>query len=134
MVQEPALALTPGGGEDGLLTASEIAHLRMNPDWVVLSACNTAVGDTPDAEALSGLAQSFLYAGARALLVSHWPVESQSAVSLMTDIFARRAADPGLSAAEAQRQAMLAMIDGPKAEWRHPAYWAPFILVGDPDR
>ncbi|WP_213548711.1 CHAT domain-containing protein [Vannielia litorea] len=134
VVQEPALALTPGGGEDGLLTASEIAHLRMNPDWVVLSACNTAVGDTPDAEALSGLAQSFLYAGARALLVSHWPVESQSAVSLMTDIFARRAADPGLSAAEAQRQAMLAMIDGPKAEWRHPAYWAPFILVGDPDR
>ncbi|MBY6047174.1 CHAT domain-containing protein [Vannielia litorea] len=134
VVQEPALALTPGGGEDGLLTASEIAHLRMNPDWVVLSACNTAVGDTPGAEALSGLAQSFLYAGARALLVSHWPVESQSAVSLMTDIFARRANDPELSAAEAQRQAMLAMIDGPRPEWRHPAYWAPFILVGDPDR
>ncbi|MBY6152893.1 CHAT domain-containing protein [Vannielia litorea] len=134
VVQEPALALTPGDGEDGLLTASEIAHLRMNPDWVVLSACNTAVGDTPGAEALSGLAQSFLYAGARALLVSHWPVESQSAVSLMTDIFARRANDPELSAAEAQRQAMLAMIDGPRPEWRHPAYWAPFILVGDPDR
>ncbi|QDC09464.1 CHAT domain-containing protein [Oceanicola sp. D3] len=134
VVEEPALALTPGGGEDGLLTASEIALLRMNPDWVVLSACNTAVGETPDAEALSGLAQAFLYAGARALLVSHWPVESQSAVSLMTDIFARRAADPELSAAEAQRQAMLAMIDGPRAEWRHPAYWAPFILVGDPDR
>ncbi|MFY0632644.1 MAG: CHAT domain-containing protein [Vannielia sp.] len=134
VVEEPALALTPGDGEDGLLTASEIALLRMNPDWVVLSACNTAVGQTPDAEALSGLAQSFLYAGARALLVSHWPVESQSAVSLMTDIFARRAANPDLPAAEAQRQAMLAMIDGPRTEWHHPAYWAPFILVGDPDR
>ena len=89
-----------------------------------------AVGGKPGGEALSGLAQGFFYAGARALLVSHWPVESQSAVALMTDIFERRAADPSLTAAEAQRQAMLAMLDHPT--WAHPAYWAPFILVGDP--
>jgi CHAT domain-containing protein len=131
---EPALALTAGQGEDGLLTASEIASLRLNADWVVLSACNTAVGDEPGAEALSGLAQAFTYAGARALMVSHWPVESRSAVALMTDLFARRAADPTLSAAKAQQQAILAMIDAPqRAEWSHPAYWAPFILVGNPD-
>jgi len=129
---EPALALTAGGGEDGLLRASEIARLTLDADLVVLSACNTAVGDGAGGEALSGLAQAFTYAGARALLVSHWPVESQSAVALMTDIFARRAADPDLAAAEAQRQAMLAMLDHP--EWNHPAYWAPFILVGTPDR
>jgi CHAT domain-containing protein len=131
---EPALALTAGQGEDGLLTATEIAQLKLNADWVVLSACNTAVGDAPGGQALSGLARAFTYAGARSLLVSHWPVESQSAVSLMTDIFERRAANPDLNAAEAQRQAMLAMIDTPqKPQWPHPAYWAPFVLVGDPD-
>jgi CHAT domain-containing protein len=131
---EPALALTAGQGEDGMLTASEIAGLKLNADWVVLSACNTAVGDEPGAEALSGLAQAFAYAGARALMVSHWPVESRSAVALMTDLFARRAEDPSLSAAKAQQQAILAMIDTPaRAEWSHPAYWAPFILVGNPD-
>lgn len=131
---EPALALTPGGGEDGFLTASEIAELHLNARFVVLSACNTAAGDPPGAEALSGLVQSFLYAGARGLLVSHWPVESRSAVALMTDLFRRRAAAPQLSAAEAQRQAMLDMITRPAdPRWSHPAYWAPFILVGQPD-
>lgn len=133
-LDQPALALTPGGGEDGFLTASEIAELHLNARFVVLSACNTAAGGEPGAEALSGLAQSFLYAGARGLLVSHWPVESRSAVALMTDLFQRRAATPGLSAAEAQRQAILAMIDHPAdPRWSHPAYWAPFVLVGQPD-
>ena len=63
--------------DDGLLTASEVAQLKLNADWVVLSACNTIAGDKPGAEALSGLARAFFYAGARALLVSHWAVESQ---------------------------------------------------------
>jgi CHAT domain len=58
--------------EPRLLTASEVAQLKLNADWVVLSACNTAAGDKPGAEALSGLARAFFYAGARALLVSHW--------------------------------------------------------------
>lgn len=133
-LDQPALALTAGQGEDGFLTESEIAGLKLNADWVVLSACNTAVGRTPGAEALSGLAQAFFYAGARALLVSHWPVESRSAVALMTDLFRRRAADPALSAAEAQRLAILDLIDHPAdPRWSHPAYWAPFILVGSPD-
>ncbi len=131
---EPALALTAGQGEDGFLTASEIAELRLNADWVVLSACNTAVGGVPGAEPLSGLAQAFLYAGARALLVSHWPVESRSAVVLMSSLFRIRSETTGLRAAEAQRQAILSMIDAPPdPRWSHPAYWAPFILVGSPD-
>lgn len=133
ILAEPALALTPGQGEDGFLTAREISTLRLNADWVVLSACNTAVGNTPGAEALSGLAQAFLYAGARGLLVSHWPVESRSAVQLMTDTFRIRAENPGLPAAEAQARAMRAMLDGSNPAWQHPAFWAPFILVGRPD-
>jgi CHAT domain-containing protein len=73
---EPALALTipdtPTDLDDGLLTASEVAQLKLNADWVVLSACNTAAEGNPGAEALSGLARAFLYAGARSLVVSHW--------------------------------------------------------------
>jgi CHAT domain-containing protein/tetratricopeptide (TPR) repeat protein len=134
LLAEPALALTPGAGEDGFLTATEIAALRLNADWVVLSACNTAEGDAPGAEALSGLAQAFLYAGARALLVSHWPVESQSAVQLTTDLFRFRSEGAGMRAAVAHQQAMIAMITDPaRPEWSHPAYWAPFVIVGSPD-
>jgi CHAT domain-containing protein len=80
---EPALILTPPKNDttpaeleedDGLLTASEVAQLELDADWVVLSACNTAAGEKGDAEPLSGLARAFFYAKARSLLVSHWPV------------------------------------------------------------
>src|SRR5260370_36019726 len=88
---EPSLALTlprePSEMDDGLLTASEGAQLKLNADWVVLSACNTIAGDKPGAEALSGLARAFFYAGARALLVSHWAVESNAAMRLTTSTF-----------------------------------------------
>ena len=88
---EPSLALTlpnePSELDDGLLTASEVAQLKLNADWVVLSACNTAAGDKPGAEALSGLARAFFYAGARALLVSHWRIDSKAATRLATSTF-----------------------------------------------
>ncbi len=89
---EPAIVLTPpkvplDKDDDGLLTASEVAGLKLDADWVVLSACNTASADTLGAEALSGLARAFFYAGARALLVSHWPVYSDAAVRLTTQAF-----------------------------------------------
>ena len=133
-LSQAALALTPGGGEDGFLTASEIIDLRLNARVVVLSACNTATGGVPGAEALSGLVQAFLYAGARALLVSHWPVESRSAARLMTDTFRALGAAPERGLARAQQAAILSMIDAPAdARWSHPAYWAPFVLVGSPD-
>jgi CHAT domain-containing protein len=88
-VAEPALVLTPpdegSEADDGLLTASEIATLDLNADWVILSACNTAAADgTPGAEGLSGMAKAFFYAGARALLVSHWSVNSEAAVAITT--------------------------------------------------
>ena len=69
---EPALLLTPpqraSEEDDGLLTASEVAQLKLDADWVIMSACNTAAGDKLDTEALSGLARAFFYAGSRALL------------------------------------------------------------------
>jgi tetratricopeptide (TPR) repeat protein/CHAT domain-containing protein len=130
---EPALLLTPPAQaseeDDGLLTASEIAQLKLDADWVVLSACNTAASDKPGAEALSGLARAFFYAGARALLVSHWAVNSEATVKLITQAFDEIKADPKLGRAEAMRRSMVAMIgtDG----LAHPSLWAPFVVVGE---
>ena len=134
---EPALVLTPPveatAENDGLLTASKIATLKFNADWVVLSACNTAADDgTPDGGGLSGLAKAFFYAGARSLLVSHWPVQSDAAVKLTTSAFAELAKDPAIGRAEALRRSMIAMSDSQNPpEFMHPLYWAPFVLVGE---
>jgi CHAT domain-containing protein/tetratricopeptide (TPR) repeat protein len=132
---EPALVLslpeTPTEFDDGLLTASEVAQLKLNADWVVLSACNTAAAEKPGA--LSGLARAFFYAGGRSLLVSNWEVETTSAVALMVGTFAALAADPKLSHAEALQKAMLAVIENTQhSEWADPKYWAPFVVVGEP--
>ena len=128
---EPALVLTPPAKateeDDGLLTASEIAGLNLDADWVVLSACNTAAGNKIGADALSGLARAFFFAGARAMLVSHWSVYSQAAVELTTRTFRNLAKAPATGRAEAFRQSMLTLID----EGRPPSYWAPFVVVGE---
>jgi len=135
---EPGLILTPpadntdSSNDDGYLSASDIATLQLNAEWVVLSACNTAAGETGNAEALSGLARAFFYARARAILVSHWAVKSSTAVSLTTRAFGELRTSPSIGRAEALRRSMIAVIDDktqPNAA--HPSVWAPFILVGE---
>ncbi|MCZ6699367.1 MAG: CHAT domain-containing protein, partial [Planctomycetota bacterium] len=141
---QPALALSApeigGTGGDGLLTMGEILGLKLDADWVVLSACNTAAGDGAGVEAFSGLGRAFFYAGTRALLVSNWPVETTSARALTTDLFRRQAKNPALTRAQALRQAMLTLMDGRGLvdergrtvfSYAHPIFWAPFSLVGD---
>lgn len=142
---QPALALTspevvPGGG-DGFLTLDKVLGLKLDADWVVLSACNTASGDGAGTEAVSGLGRAFFYAGGRALLASNWPVETVAARLLMTDLFRRQVAAPDMPKAEALRQSMLALMAGPGAMdpktgktdyfYAHPLFWAPFVVVGD---
>lgn len=132
-LQEPALVLTPPaeavGDNDGMLTASEIAALRLDADWVILSACNTAAGATRSAPSYTGLAHAFLYAGARSLLLSHWRVRDDAASRL--SVATVRGTAAGLDRAEALRRAMLALIDDRKVrDGAHPAIWAPFILIG----
>lgn len=137
-LDQPALALAnPGGGKHGLLTLADILELKLDADWVVLSACNTAGSDGEGAEAVSGLGRGFFYAGARSLLVTHWPVESVSARRLVVGIFDGMAAN-GLTRAEALRRSMLAVMRGRDADTRlstaHPIFWAPYALVGDGGR
>jgi CHAT domain-containing protein/Tfp pilus assembly protein PilF len=133
---EPSLALSipkqPTEFDDGLLTASEVAQLKLNADWVVLSACNTIAGDKPGAEALSGLARSFFYAGARALLVSHWAVDSEAATRLTTSTFDILKSDSRIGRAEALRRAMLGYLnDASSPKNAYPALWGPFALIGE---
>ncbi|MDN4983242.1 CHAT domain-containing protein [Bradyrhizobium arachidis] len=141
---QPALALSSpavtGESGDGLLTMEEILGLKLDADWVILSACNTGAGAGAGAEAASGLGRAFFYAGTRALLVTNWSVHSQSARQLVTDLFKRQADDPKLSRSEALRQAMMALVDGPgylddegKTEfaYAHPLFWAPYTIIGD---
>ena len=141
---QPALALTApqiaGVKGNGLLTMEKILALKLDADWVVLSACNTAAGAGAGAEAASGLGSAFFYAGTRALLVTNWSVHSASARELTTDLFRRHGEDPALSRAEALRQAMMALLDGPGFvdgaghtvfTYAQPLFWAPYSVIGD---
>lgn len=135
---QPALALSnpaiTGEKEDGLLTLAEILGLQLRADWVVLSACNTASADGQAAEAVSGLGRAFFFAGAKALLVSHWPVETVSAKLLTTELFKRQSGEAKLSRAQALRDASLAVMQqsaGSAYSFAHPMFWAPFVVVGD---
>jgi CHAT domain-containing protein len=143
-LSQPALALTApqvaGVKGDGLLTMEKILALKLDADWVVLSACNTAAGAGAGAEAASGLGSAFFYAGTRALLVTNWSVHSASARELTADLFRRAGADPNLPRAEALRQAMMALLDGPGSvdrsgntvyTYAHPLFWAPYSVIGD---
>lgn len=145
---EAALALTPvekDAGQiimpsamglitsaDGLLTTSEIPQLALKAGIVVLSACNTGADSPIDFEAYSGLASAFLQAGARSVLVSHWPVKSDAAVAITTGTVKHWASrKPGRDFAFAFRQALLDVIQT-SPETARPSYWAPFSLFGEP--
>jgi|GEM_PF-3154526 CHAT domain-containing protein len=135
---QPALALSnpafTGETEDGLLTMEEILGLKLNAEWVVLSACNSAAAGTATEESLSGLGRAFFYAGAQSLLVTNWAVETTSARLLTTDAFRRQAGNPRLSRVQALQQSSLALMQQ-RAEdgfsYAHPMFWAPYSLVGD---
>jgi CHAT domain-containing protein len=135
---EAGLVLTPptepSGADDGYLAESEVASLRLDADWVILSACNTATGDASDG--LSGLSRSFLFAGAHSLLASHWPVDDAVAPKLTVRTVELEA--QGNGRAEAFQQAMHEVIwdtsyDRGFNSRAHPYFWAPFVLIGASD-
>jgi CHAT domain-containing protein len=132
-LSQPALAMagTNNPKESPLLTLEDVMNLKLDADWVVLSACNTASSDGKGDEALSGLGRGFFYSGARSLLATHWSVESESAKDLMTQTFENYGADDTTSRAQALRAAQLKMASG---KFGHPFYWSAYALVGDGGR
>ncbi len=135
-VSKPALAMAANADEreSPLLELDDVLGLRLNAQWVLLSACNTAAGEQGGA-AMSGLVRGFFFAGARSVLATHWAVDSESAAALSAATF-KAQAGAGMSRAEGLRQAQLALIDGTlgAGRWAHPYHWAPYALFGDPVR
>ena len=116
------------GGEDGILRAGEIFNLEMDADLVVLSACKTGLGKTVRGEGMVGLTRAFLYAGARRVVVSLWEVNDLAVPDLMVEFY--RGLREGLAPADALRRAKVSFLKSDTAGYRHPYYWAGFVVVG----
>lgn len=139
-LNQPALAMSTSDTSGFLLTAQDILNMRLNADWVILSACNSGAGEGAGAEALTGLGRSFFYAGSRAIYVTQWPVESESAKQLVIktiELFQTQ----GMGRAEAANAAMrhvmangVMVLGRQQISYAHPSFWAPYMLVGEPAR
>lgn len=124
--ERSALVLTPSAGQDGYLTVAEIFNMKLQADLLVLSACETGLGKEVGGEGIVGLTRAFLYAGAKSLIVSLWPVVDRPTADLMQNFY--KSLDTTGSKVEALRKAKLDMIRGGQP---NPYLWAPFILSGD---
>jgi CHAT domain-containing protein len=122
--QQPALALSPAGDDDGLLKMDEVTRLKLNADLVVLSACRTGQGQLHRGEGVLSLARAFLSAGSRGVVCSLWSVDDRATARLMTALYERLRR--GRPSAEALREARRDLI----RRGEPPLHWAPFILVG----
>ena len=120
--------LKSGGKDDGILTALEATGLDLwGTKLVVLSACDTGVGEIRNGEGVYGLRRSFVLAGAESLVMSLWPVSDFVTRELMTGYY--KNLKNGMGRSEALRQVQLSMIKRPGL--RHPFYWASFIQSGE---
>ncbi|NWJ47417.1 MAG: CHAT domain-containing protein [Chloroflexi bacterium] len=113
--------------EGGELTAHELYNLQLEASLMTLSCCESGLGVIGGGDEVMGLSRSCLYAGASSLALSLWRVEDKSSSQLM-QLFYRNLLD-GMGKAAALRQAQLWLMSEP--QYRHPFYWAPFILIGD---
>ncbi len=122
--------LTPGAsGDDGRLEAWELLEMNLRAELVVLSACETARGQTRSGEGIVGLAWSLMVAGARNVVVSQWKVESASTTDLTVEFYKSLREPEMPDKAEALRRAALKLRRNPN--YSHPFYWAGFVLVGN---
>jgi CHAT domain-containing protein len=123
------LSHDPQSSEDGILQMDEIMRLKMNADLVTLSACSTGLGKFVNGEGVLGLTRAFFYAGARNVAVSLWNVNDSATARLMGNFYGNL--NRGLPKSEAMRRAKLAMLRGSQASWRHPYFWAAFVIEGE---
>jgi tetratricopeptide (TPR) repeat protein len=117
--------------EDGLLRMAEVLDLRLDADLVVLSACQTGLGRLLSAEGTLGFTWSFLSAGSSAVVVSLWKVNDRSTAEMMRAFY--QGLGRGEPTAEALRGARRHMRGSDRDAFRHPYYWATFVLVGLPE-
>ena len=115
--------------EDILLTPDDVLGLSLDADIVILNACNSGLSDVANAPGLTGLAQSFLAAGSDAVMVSHWPISSETTVQLTERMFENIQQDPKTSFNRALTDAQLSIKADPKTQ--HPFYWAPYNIYGN---
>jgi len=119
----------PEEAEDGILTAEDVSMMDLtNTELVVLSACETGLGQVLKGEGVIGLRRSFVLAGAKTLVMSLWKVPDEQTKELMVDFY-KRLLLSGKPRAEALREAQLAMKD----KYPNPYYWGAFICQGNPD-
>lgn len=117
-----------GNRRNGMLRLYDIFDFELNADLVVLSACNTALGKEIPGEGLVGLAQGFMYAGARSLLVSLWQVSDRATAELMSRFY-EGLLNQELAPPEALRAAQMSLAA--ERRWQHPYYWGAFVVLGD---
>jgi CHAT domain-containing protein len=116
------------GRDDGIVSAEKVLGLRLKgTDLVVLSACETGVGDVKNGEGVFGLKRAFILAGAKTVVMSLWKVPSAETTQLMTDFYDLMGR--GKSKAEALRQAKLHMLKRNS----NPFFWAAFVMTGNPN-
>ena len=124
-----------GSQRDGIITAEEILGLNLRGTrMVVLSACETGVGEVRVGEGVFGLRRAFLQAGAKGLVMSMWPVPDRETSELMT-MFYENIISRKMNRAKALRQAMLAHMEVIKKRYgaAHPLYWGAFVFLGEPN-
>ncbi len=121
--------------EDGFLRTVEIFNLKLNADLVVLSACQTGLGEMVRGEGIVGLTRAFMYAGTSSIIVSLWNVADKSTAMLMERFYSNL--EQGLPKDEALKRAKLELMNcwdideyGQVRYFNHPFYWAPFVLMG----
>jgi CHAT domain-containing protein/Tfp pilus assembly protein PilF len=116
--------------EDGLLESREVMDLDLKAELAILSACQTAKGRIGEGEGIVGIMWAMFVAGCPSTVVSQWSVDSAGTTELMLE-FHQNLLRPRLSKSEALRRASLKLLAN--SNYRHPFYWAPFVLVGNPN-
>ncbi len=120
---------TQDSTENDFLQAYEISKMELNADLVVLSACQTGYGKFERGNGVASLARSFMYAGVPSLVVSLWQVDDLATANIMEEFY--KGLTDGMSKSEALRQAKLTYIEHAPEAMKHPAYWSPFIQIGN---
>lgn len=117
--------------QDGQLHAYELLNMSLNADLVVLSACETGYGVAERGEGVKSLARAFMYAGSPSVVMTLWKVNDSATARLMANFY--EALSKGVGKDEALRQAKLAYLDKATRLSSHPAYWAGFVSIGNPE-